>query len=376
MSQAHLQKTLGATNMTDVTLASGGDKGPSPKDVLYDCNLCDKSYDKKSSYQSHMRLKHRAAKEVEMEKGTQTTQKKKGLIFYQWIENEKNKNLQRTRDLDSFLDNKSDANMLEAAREMEEAEENVERLVRVNDHELEWFEEDNMIEFSRDFASDFASSLRRDSIAAIQPSTKVAELHNEMIKKQTEKYDAMVIRTTRMLNAAEEAKKDLRKWRKEVEKELAETQENWQATSEADSEEISGLKSTVAAQKIRIEELELASTGPDGGGRKCEKCNVAPINSETVKPMKEGHAGKILLKCRKCPQMRANTKDMRKHRKSHQTETEYACEICQQTFKTLNDARTHSQGPCGNIKQKKVVIDTEERVETHKCNVDDVEKRG
>ena len=198
------------------------------------------------------------------------------------------------------------------------------------------------IEFSRDFASDFASSLRRDSIAAIQPSTKVAELHNEMIKKQTEKYDAMVIRTTRMLNAAEEAKKNLRKWRKEVEKELAETQENWQATSEADSEEISGLKSTVAAQKIRIEELELASTGPDGGGRKCEKCNVAPINSETVKPMKEGHVGKILLKCRKCPQMRANTKDMRKHMKSHQTETEYACEICQQTFKTLNDARTHS----------------------------------
>ena len=237
MFQAILQKTPGATNMTDVTLASGDDKGQSQKDVLYACTMCDKSYDKKSSYQSHMRLKHRAAKEVELEKGTKTTQKKKGHgIYYQWIENEKDKNLQRTRELDSFLANKSDANLIDAAREIEEAEVQMERLGRVNDHELEWFEEDNMIEFSRDFASDFASSLRRDSIAASQPSDKLAELHNEMMKKQVEKYDAMVIRTTRMLNAAEDAKKDLQKWKKAVEKELAETQENWQATSEADSE--------------------------------------------------------------------------------------------------------------------------------------------
>ena len=123
MSQEILRKTPGATDMTDVTLASGGDKGPSQKDVLYACNMCDKSYDKKSSFQSHMRLKHRAAKEIEVEKGTQTTQKKKGQgIYYQWIENEKDKNLWRTHELDSFLANKSDTNLFEAAREAEEAD--------------------------------------------------------------------------------------------------------------------------------------------------------------------------------------------------------------------------------------------------------------
>ena len=368
MSQVNLLKTPGITGLTDVTLASGGDKGPNHKDVLFACNLCDKSYDKKSSYQSHMRLKHKAGKEVEMEKGTQTTQKKKGLVFYQWIENEKDKNLQRTRELDSFLANKSDANMIEAAREMEEAEEQVERLVRVKNHEVEWFEENNMIEFSREFESDFASSLRRESIAASQPTNKLAELHNEMMKKQIEKYDAMMIRTTRMLNTAENAKKDLRKWKKQVEKELAETQENWQATSEADSEEISGLKATVAAQKIKINELELAATASDRGRKKCEKCDVAPKKGETVKPVKAVHGGKVLVKCTKCPQLRANAKDMRKHMKTHLPELEYACEICQKTFKTLNEARTHSQGPCGNIKQKRVVIDIEESVETHSCN--------
>ena len=42
--------------------------------------------------------------------------------------------------------------------------------------------------------------------------------------------------------------------------------------------------------------------------------------------------------------------------------------FAKKTFKTLNDARTHSQGPCGNIKQKGVVIDIEESVESHKCN--------
>ena len=139
-----------------------------------------------------MRFKHRAAKEIEVEKGTKTTQKKKGQgIYYQWIENEKDKNLERTRELDSFLANKSDANLFEAAREAEEADVQAERLVRVNDHEMEWFDEDNMIEFNGDFASDFASSLRRDSIAASQPSNKLAELHNDMMKKQIKKYDAM-----------------------------------------------------------------------------------------------------------------------------------------------------------------------------------------
>ena len=60
------------SKLTNVTLVTGDDK------VLYAYNVCDKSYDKKSSYHSHMRTKHRATKESEVEKGTKTTQKKKG----------------------------------------------------------------------------------------------------------------------------------------------------------------------------------------------------------------------------------------------------------------------------------------------------------
>ena len=65
--------------------------------------------------------------------------------------------------------------------------------------------------------------------------------------------------------------------------------------------------------------------------------------------------------------MRACSKDMRKHMRSHLPETNYFCEVCQKTFKTLIDAQTHSQKPCGNIKQREVVIDIEDG-ETHSCN--------
>ena len=168
-------------------------------------------------------------------------------MYYQWIENEKDKNLQRTRELDSFLANKSDNDLVEAAREAEQAEIQMEKLAVVRNYELKWFEEDHIIDFSGEFTSNFASSLRRESIVTNQPDNRLAKLHNDMMKKQIEKYDAMVVRTTRMLNTAEDAKKDLRKWKLALEKELAETQEKWQGNSAEDAEEISGLKATVAA---------------------------------------------------------------------------------------------------------------------------------
>ena len=75
-------------NLTNVPLVHGDDKVPPRKDGIYACNICDKTYDKKSSFHSHMRTKHRANKESELEKGTKTTQKSRGQAFSQWIENE------------------------------------------------------------------------------------------------------------------------------------------------------------------------------------------------------------------------------------------------------------------------------------------------
>ena len=256
MSGDSLTKKTPVASLTNVTLAPEPDMGPPRNNVIFACNICDKYYDKKTSYQSHMRLKHKPTKESEVEKGTKPNQKKIGQGL--WIENKLDRPLMLTRELDSFLDKRSDTSLVVAARESEEAEVQVEKLV-VRNHEYEWFEEDDDVDFNQEFASEFASSLRRDSLPS-QPASNLAEFHNDLMKKQVDKYDAMVVRTTRMLNANELTKKELRKFLNSLEKELEETMENWQGSSEVDSEEISGLKAKIVAQNIKIEELELAAS--------------------------------------------------------------------------------------------------------------------
>ena len=233
-------------NLTNVPLVHGDDKVPPRKDVIIACIICDKSYEKKSSFHSHMRTKHRAHKESELEKGTKTTQKNRGQAFSQWIENEVDRPLLQTREIDSFLANRSYEYLIVAEKETLEAMEanvQLENLV-VRDHEVYWFEEDNM-EFNEDLASQFASSLRRESLPSIQTGNKVAEFHNELLKNQQEKYDSMVVHTTKMLNAAEKSKTNPRKTIKSLQKELEETRENWQGSAEADAEQISSLQAQV-----------------------------------------------------------------------------------------------------------------------------------
>ena len=125
----------------------------------------------------------------------------------------------------------------------------------VNNHEIEWFQEDHDKDFENEFRSNFASSMRRDSLPA-PPQNKLAALHNEQVKKLNDKYDALVIKTTRMMNQAEISKNHLRKTARSLQTQLEETQENWQASASLDNEEITTLKEKVADQKIKIEELE------------------------------------------------------------------------------------------------------------------------
>ena len=144
MSAANLKNnTIDEAQFTNVPLAPNDDKVPSNKDVVFSCNICDKSYHIKSSFQSHMRLKHKPNKESDMEKGTKTTNKKKEEMFYSWVENEKDdRPLMLTRDLDSFLDNRSDSSLVAAAEGGIEVGIQMEKLM-VKDHELEWFDEDS-----------------------------------------------------------------------------------------------------------------------------------------------------------------------------------------------------------------------------------------
>ena len=91
-------------------------------DVVYKCDQCDKSYSIKSSYQSHMRLKHKADKAADvLENGNKTGRKKNVEANHMWIENENEKLMAWTRDLDSYLENQHDLSLEAAAVESEEA---------------------------------------------------------------------------------------------------------------------------------------------------------------------------------------------------------------------------------------------------------------
>ena len=227
--------------------------------VSYNCDLCSKSYIIiKSSYKTHRRLKHKTTKAAEeLENGKENSRKKKA-AFNTWIDNENDQPGRWTRDLDSYLENRNDFSLAAAAiesAEVIEAEIIGEKLA-VKDHELDWFEEDNNpLLFDAEFNSEFASSLRRQSLPN-QPADKVALLHNEMIKQHIEKYDALVINSTRMLKAAEKYKAQLRKREKTLIKDLEETRDSWQTSSEIHAEEINNLKEKVAAETMKIKELE------------------------------------------------------------------------------------------------------------------------
>ena len=187
--------------------------------------------------------------------------------------------------------------------------------------------------------------------------------------KQVEKFDAMVVRTTRMLNHAERTKIELRKRIMVLQKELTETQENLQGFYEADAEEISGLKATIVAKNVKIDELELAASVPKDICQKYGKCGMALKDSATLTlHMKSAHGQKQGKKCNKCPQVFGSEKLLRKHINDKHSTWEYQCEICKDKFSTMNDAREHSMKSCGNIKQKEVVIDIEDVENDHRCN--------
>ena len=140
-----------------------------------------------------MRLKHKAnIKASEVENGKVISQKKGTSATSMWVENETDGLLMSTRELNSLLANRSDASLADAAVESEqavEAEIIVEKL-RVKNHELDWYQEDNDSNFLQgEFTSEFASTLRRESIEN-QPSRKqLAKLHNDMIKSLDYRFE-------------------------------------------------------------------------------------------------------------------------------------------------------------------------------------------
>ena len=247
-------------------------------DVAYSCDHCDKTYNKKASFQSHLRLKHKGNKaSEEAENGGGKSDRKTSTSGYaHWVENEKNMPMMNTRDLNSYLDYRSDTSLAAAAIESEQVlqvEEIFVEKLAVNDHEIDWFQEDNECIFDEEFTSVFASSLRRES-STNESNSNLAALHNSVIKKMNEKYDALVVKTTRLLKMAKISKADLRKIVKSLNKQLVETRENWQGDSEAQAEGILSLKSLNTALKIKVAKQEKVPVDYEIVNQKCTKCNT------------------------------------------------------------------------------------------------------
>ena len=79
----------------------------------------------------------------------------------------------------------------------------------------------------KDFASAYNNSLLNFFKKRIRSKKPEDIITNSQI---TEKYDKLVVSTTKMMNMAEITKTDLRKTVKSLNKNLAETRENWQKT--------------------------------------------------------------------------------------------------------------------------------------------------
>ena len=81
-----------------------------------------------------------------------------------WVENKKEMSF-ATRDLDSFLNNKSDMEILSAAAEAERLDE-AEQQIAFREQEmnqcLEWYDEDYNEAFN--FTSDFAEEIRKEAV--------------------------------------------------------------------------------------------------------------------------------------------------------------------------------------------------------------------
>ena len=350
-------------------------------DVVYSCNICDKSYKIKFSFHSHMRLKHKETLS-DVEKGQQASQRKSTSVYTMSVENERAQPLMVTREWDSMLADKSDMNLAVMAAEAEQAAEQVERL-EVRDHEVEWYKEDN-ISLPEMFTSDFASSLRSESLSS--RGNRAAELHNNKVQELTKKYDAMVIKTNKLLKASEKVKLDLRKYAKSLEKQLTMERKKTQqsATDVAKySGEITNLKENlqvekdlVVALKLKIEDQkkeqecsdtpapmnkndndidEILEEGPlPEGQRNCEHCNFMTSNRVLLSEHVKKRHGDTENKCLMCGSMFPNRKTFQKHMKKHEEELNklpranyprdvytFNCNQCQVSFKNNDDIIDH-----------------------------------
>ena len=116
-----------------------------------------------------------------------------------WVENEKNASF-LTRDLESFLKNKSDAEIINAAA-FAEVVHNAENLLNIEEMDLEqrleWFDEDHNEAFN--FTGDFAEELLREERLSRAEQVKK---HKKIAAEQQRKDDLLIKHNNKLFEAS------------------------------------------------------------------------------------------------------------------------------------------------------------------------------
>jgi hypothetical protein len=196
-----------------------------------------------------------------------------------WVENEKDLSYQ-TRDLDSFLNNKSDGEIRNAAALAEavhDAENQHDKEEMDMEQCLEWYDEDHNEAFN--FTSDFAEELLRE-----ERPNRAEHIKNlkKIADEQQKKDDLLIKHSNQLLEAAEKQKAHFRKTVHTLEQELQETYNNWEASEISTREEMNKMrveleneKKKNAAKSNRMPEVRAVV-------QKCKECKFVCKDSNTL----------------------------------------------------------------------------------------------
>ena len=161
-----------------------------------------------------------------------------------WVENELSF---QTRYLESFLKNKSDIELQNAAAfaedlydaEMQQNKEDIDM-----EQCLEWFDEDFNEAFN--FTSEFAEEVVRE----VRPNrTEQLRNHKKILANQQKKDELLINHSNKLLEAAERQKSHFRKTVKKLEQEFQDTYNNWEASEINNREEMVKIRAELKSEK-------------------------------------------------------------------------------------------------------------------------------
>ena len=361
------------------------------------CTLCHKPYS--ASYlKRHMKKDHEDQEDQpkDLEMGTQNVEN-----VTMWVENEKSF---QTREIESFLNNKSEGELINAvalAEVVYDAEKQLDKEDMDMEQCMEWFDEDHNEAFN--FTSDFAEELVRE-----ERPNRVEQMkqHKKTVAEQQKKDDMLIKHSNKLLEASEKQKNHFRKTVNRLEQELQDVYNDWEASEITNREEMDKLRGELDNEKKKhsvkanhpnkiqeVREIEqkckhcrftykdsktldnhvsavhmkyneqkcqhcrftckdskildnhVSAVHMKHNEQKCQQCRFTCKDSQTL----DNHVSAVHMNqnCHLCEETFASKAALRKHVRNHlMNNLEYSCGVCTNKFKNIEDARAHATKPC------------------------------